>query len=186
MGSGFAGEFHRRYDSCSFAKFAVQVFSAWTFEQDELIRFPSGAGCLSLSGAGRTQPPPRRGRSPRPLETEISVNTGETTMPPWLLRLTRVPSTSGCLKFVPCQRVSHRASRRRVEKHNYLLRKEMSRQEIQAALVLRGGENFELATSSPRSRPHRTHHSQHPQQSPAKTSSHAKGRALLETFHQTS
>jgi len=42
-GSGFAGEFHCRYDSCSFEKFVVQVCSAWTSAQNGLIRFPSGS-----------------------------------------------------------------------------------------------------------------------------------------------
>jgi hypothetical protein len=47
-GSGFAGEFHCRYDSCSFEKFVVQVCSAWTSAQNGLIRFPSGSGFLKL------------------------------------------------------------------------------------------------------------------------------------------
>lgn len=34
-----------------------------------------------------------------PFETEISVNTGGTPMPPCLLRLTRFPSSTGFLRF---------------------------------------------------------------------------------------
>ena len=38
-----------------------------------------------------------------PCETKISAYTGETPMPPWPLRLTPFPHTSGCLTLYPCQ-----------------------------------------------------------------------------------
>jgi hypothetical protein len=41
IGSGFAGEFHCRCDSCSFEKFVVQMFGAWTSKLDELKKINS-------------------------------------------------------------------------------------------------------------------------------------------------
>ena len=41
-GSGFAGEFHCRFYSCSFDKFVVQMPIDLTPRQDGLIRLPCG------------------------------------------------------------------------------------------------------------------------------------------------
>ena len=53
MGSGFAGEFHCWFYSCSFAQFAVQIFCARTSGKDGLIGFPS-VPILNLNLAGLT------------------------------------------------------------------------------------------------------------------------------------
>ena len=49
MGSGFAADSPCRHYSCSFVTFLVQMFRAWTSDQDGIVHFPSGSGFLTLS-----------------------------------------------------------------------------------------------------------------------------------------
>jgi hypothetical protein len=51
MESGFAGEFHCRYHSCSFGEFVVQMFSGSMSKLGGLIRFP----CLKWGTSGRVK-----------------------------------------------------------------------------------------------------------------------------------
>ena len=49
MGSGYAGEFYRRFYLCSFGKFVLQICSAWSGERDGLVHVPNRSGGLNLA-----------------------------------------------------------------------------------------------------------------------------------------